>query len=413
MRTKPTLKRRQFLRGMGVTLALPTLPSTGRANETAETSPRRLVCIGNHLGYYHGNFFPGDESLNSPTLQPLRPHWDDITVFSHLDHRLNGGHGGVHGFLSGIKKEEAAGFPDKNITVDQMAAEYVGSATRYSSLTTGIDKGTHLCWTRAGVSIPPINNPAKLFQALFVESDRKGREVERKRLMHRSSVLDALRESAGALNKTLNQTDRDKLDQYLTSVREIEQRLQMSQEWLDRPKPRATIEEVVDEERLHIDEIALFYDLIALALETDSTRVATFEIPMGFQTAELQLESYHALSHHGKTPGRIEQLAVVESFLTSKLNGFLTALKNKGLFDDTLVVFGSGMGDGSKHSNRDLPVMLAGGGLEHRGHLICPQEDHRRIPLCNLFLSALHWFGMEELEHFGRSTGTFAPMEIA
>ncbi|MEM7602475.1 MAG: hypothetical protein AAF357_13785, partial [Verrucomicrobiota bacterium] len=100
-------------------------------------------------------------------------------------------------------------------------------------------------------------------------------------------------------------------------------------------------------------------------------------------------------------------------FFTKKLNGFLTALKGKGLFDDTLVIFGSGMGDGSKHSNRDLPVLVAGGGLKHRGHLICPEEDHKRVPLSNLFLSALHWFGMEQTERFGRSTGTFTPMEIA
>ncbi|MEO0448611.1 MAG: DUF1552 domain-containing protein [Verrucomicrobiota bacterium] len=246
MKTTPALDRRQFLRGMGVTLALPALPSMARAKDEAANGPRRLVCIGNHLGYYPGNFFPKDHTLNSSTLQPLREHWDEMTVFSHLDHRLNGGHGGVHGFLSGVKKEEAAGFPAKNITIDQVAAEHVGSATRFSSLTTGIDKGTNLCWTRAGVNIPPINNPAKLFQALFVDADQAGRNDERKRLMHRSSVLDALRESAGALNRTLNQTDRDKLDQYLTSVREVEQRLQMSQEWLDKPKPKAPIAAVLE-----------------------------------------------------------------------------------------------------------------------------------------------------------------------
>ncbi|MEM7698384.1 MAG: DUF1552 domain-containing protein, partial [Verrucomicrobiota bacterium] len=260
----PLLDRRRFLRGFGVTLALPTLPSIASATARSEDSPRRLVCIGNHLGYYHGNFFPKDQSLNSPTLKPLQSHWEDMTVFSHLDHGLKGGHGAVHGFLSGVKKEEAAGFPEKNVTLDQVAAEHVGSATRFSSLTTGLDKGTNLCWTRAGINIPPINNPAKLFQALFVDADEAGRGAERRRLMHRASVLDALRESAGALDKTLGREDRDKLDQYLTSVREVEQRLQMSQEWLDRPKPDSPIVEVLEEDRLHIDETELFFDLIAL-----------------------------------------------------------------------------------------------------------------------------------------------------
>lgn len=402
--------RRQFLRAAGVTLALPALECL--AGPATAEAPRRLVCIGNHLGYYPGNFFPKDNTLDSPTLQPLRSHWDEMTVFSHLDHGLNGGHGGVHGFLSGVKKQEAAGFPEKNITLDQAAAEHVGSATRYGSLTTGLGEGTALCWTRSGVNIPPVNNPAKLFQALFVDSDQAGRAEERKRLMHRSSVLDALRESAGALNKTLNQTDRDKLDQYLTSVREVEQKLQMSHEWLDQPKPKSPIDEVLDEERMHIDEIALFYDLIALALETDSTRVATFELPMGFRTSELDVGSYHGLSHHSKEEGRLKQLAIVETFLTTKLDGFLTALKERGIFDDTLVVFGSGMSDGSRHSNRNLPVLLAGGGLEHRGHVVCPAEEHKRVPLCNLFLSTLNWFGAEGVERFGRSTGMFSPMEI-
>ena len=134
-----------------------------------------------------------------------------------------------------------------------------------------------MCWSRAGVHVPPINNPATLFRGLFVNSPQGVREAERTRLKHRASVLDALRDSASALNRTLNAADRDKLDQYLTSVRDVERRLQMSKEWLDRPKPKSPIDEVLDEERQHIDEVALLYDLMALALQTDSTRVATLE----------------------------------------------------------------------------------------------------------------------------------------
>ena len=143
--------------------------------------------------------------------------------------------------------------------------------------------------------------------------------------------MDALRESAGALNRTLNVADRNKLDQYLTSVRDVEQRLQMSQEWLDRPKPQSPIEEVLDEERQHIDEVALFYDLMALALQTDSTRVTTLETGMGFRTSELDLDSYHGISHHGKSPDRIDQLKVIESFLTTRLSGFIDRLKEADL----------------------------------------------------------------------------------
>ena len=411
---KPThLNRRRFLQGTGIALTLPAFESLS-VRAAPDKSPRRLVCVGNHLGFYPGNFFPEDAGRNytpTSTLKPLEPHRNDLTVFSHLDHGLNGGHKGVQGFLNSIKKEEASGFPEKNISLDQAAAEHVGSATRFPSINTGIVNGTDMCWTRAGVHVPPVNNPATLFRGLFVDSPKSEREVERTRLKHRGSVLDALRESASALNKTLNAADRDKLDQYLTSIRDVERRLQMSKEWLDRPKPESPIDEVVDEERQHIDEVALFYDLMALALQTDSTRVATLETGMGFRTSELDLGSYHGLSHHGKAPGRIDQLKVVEAFLTTKLSDFISRLKEARILDDTLIVFGSGMSDGSIHSNRNLPVILAGGGVKHKGHLVCPAGQHKRVPLSNLWLSALQWFGAER-ERFGRSTGTFSPMEL-
>ncbi len=406
--------RRQFLQGTGIALSLPVFESFSGGFSGRQESQRRLVCVGNHLGFYPGNFFPkaaGKDYVPTSTLKPLETHRDDLTVFSHLDHELNGGHKAVQGFLTSIKKEEAAGFPEKNISLDQAAAEHVGSSTRFPSINTGIEGGTDMCWTRAGVHLPPINNPATLFRGLFVNSPQSVRQMERTRLKHRASVLDALRDSASALNRTLNAADRNKLDQYLTSVRDVERRLQMSKEWLNRPKPKVPMDEVLDEERQHIDEVALLYDLLALALQTDSTRVATLETGLGFRTAELDLGSYHGLSHHSKSEDRIGQLQVVESFLTAKLSGFMDRLKEAQIFDDTLVVFGSGMSDGSSHSNRDLPVLLAGGGLKHQGHLVCPAEQHKRVPLSNLWLSVLQWFG-SETDRFGRSTGTFSPMEI-
>ena len=396
---------------MGLGLALPWLESSAMADAPR---PRRLVCVGNHLGFYPGNFFPqdiGKDYTPTSTLKPLDQHRNDLTVFSNLDHELNGGHGAVHGFLTSIKKNEAEGFPAKNISLDQAAAEHVGSATRFPSVNTGIYKGTDMCWTRAGVHVPPVSNPAALFRALFVNLPVTEREIERTRLQYRGSVLDALRDSANALNRNLNAADRNKLDQYLTSVRDVERRLQMSKQWIDQPKPKSPIDEVLDEERQHLDEVALFYDLMALALQTDSTRVTTLETGMGFRTSELDLDGYHGISHHGKAPGRIDQLKVVESFLTTQLSGFMDRLKEARIFEDTLVVFGSGMSDASSHSNRNLPVLLAGGGVKHQGHLICPAEQHKRVPLSNLWLSVLQWFGSES-DRFGRSTGTFSPMKI-
>ena len=414
MNKRTHLSRRRFLQGTGIALSLPAFDSFAARLSAAEKPPRRLVCIGNHLGFYPGNFFPkaaGEDYVATSTLKPLEAHRDQLTVFSQLDHGLNGGHKAVQGFLTSIKKEEAAGFPGKNISLDQAAAEHVGSSTRFPSINTGILRGTDMCWSRAGVHVPPINNPATLFRGLFVNSPQSAREAERTRLKHRVSVLDALRDSASALNRTLNAADRDKLDQYLTSVRDVERRLQMSKEWLNRPKPKAPIDEVLDEERQHIDEVALLYDLMALALQTDSTRVTTLETGLGFRTAELDLGGYHGLSHHGKSKDRIGQLQIVEAFLTTKLSNFISRLKEAKIFDNTLVVFGSGMSDGSRHSNRNLPVLLAGGGFKHQGHVVCPTEQHKRVPLSNLWLSVLQWFG-SETDRFGRSTGTFSPMKL-
>lgn len=408
-----SIDRRKFLQGMGVTLALPWLESSMMA---APTRIKRLVCFGNHLGFYPEAFFPKDSGADfiiSPTLKHIEKHRKDFTVFSNLDDGTNGGHAGVHAFLSGgIRKEMAAGFPEKNISIDQVAAEHVGSATRFPSITAGIDSGTNMVWKRSGVSVPPINNPAQLFRALFVDQDNASRVMQRKVLLHRSSVLDALRESAKTLNGKLDASDRDKLDQYLTSVREVERRLQMSREWLDKPKPKSPIKTIGQAERQHIEEMPLLCDLLALALQTDSTRVTTFEVPISFRTSELNVGGYHSLSHHSKSEDRLGQLQKVEKYWMEQFGFFLNRLKEKKVFNDTLVVLGSGMSDGSRHSNRDLPVLLAGGGIKHEGHLICPAEGSKRIPLSNLLLSTLQWFGCDR-ERFGKSTGTFSPMQIS
>ena len=411
-----SIDRRSFLQGVGVALALPMLES--RARGAQPQRPRRILAIGNHLGFYPQAFFPkeaGADYVSSQTLKNIEKHRKDFTVFSNLDDGAHGGHSGVHAFLSGgIRKEESGGFPEKNISLDQVAAEHCGSTARFPSITAGLREGTDMCWTRTGVRIPPVNNPARLFEALFVQSSKAERDVERKRLGHRGSVLDALRNSAKSLHGNLNNADRDKLDQYLTSVRDVERRLQMSEAWLDKPKPKPGIDPIADEERMHIEELPLFFDLLTLALQTDSTRVATFEIPIGFTTSDLDnvTSGYHGLSHHSKGENKLEQLKVVEDYIFTQVNRLFDGLQEAKIFNDTLVVMGSGMSDGSKHSNKDLPVLLAGGGLKHQGHVVCPVDKHKRVPLSNLWLSSLQWFGVER-ERFGKSNGTFSKMDFS
>ena len=408
--------RRQFLKGAGLSLALPFMESQAVAASQVVRS-KKILAIGNHLGFYPGAFFPKEEGADyvpSPTLRNIEKHRKDFTVFSHLDHDVGGGHGGVNAFLSGVRKQESKGFAEKNVSLDQIAAEHVGSAARFPSITAGIGEGTDMCWTRTGVRIPPVNSPFRLFNALFSQSPQAVRNANRERLTHRSSVLDALLGSAKSLQGKLNPADRDKLDQYLTSVREVERRLQMSKEWLDRPKPEPGIKPIEDEERMHIEEMPLFFDLLTLALQTDSSRVATFEIPLGFSTTDLDGVSYgyHGLSHHSKGEDKLAELQVAEDYIFTQVNRLFDGLQEAKIFEDTLVIVGSGMSDGSKHSNKDLPVLMAGGGLEHQGHLVSPEEHHKRVPLCNLWLSALQWFGVER-DEFGKSTGTFSGLNFS
>ncbi|MDA8991720.1 DUF1552 domain-containing protein [Opitutales bacterium] len=413
------VNRRNFLRGAGFCLSLPFLES-GASKAMAAVEPARhkkILAIGNHLGFYPGAFFPKEDGMNyvsSPTLKNIEKYRNDFTVFSHLDHDVSGGHGGVNSFLTGVKKQESKGFPEKNVSLDQIAAEHVGTAARFPSITAGIGSGTDMCWTRTGVRIPPVNSPARLFNALFTQSPQSERIIERERLTHRGSVLDALMGSAKSLQGRLNGFDRDKLDQYLTSIREVEHRLQMSKEWLDRPKPEPGIQPITDEQRMHIEEMPLFFDLLTLALQTDSTRVATFEIPLGFSTTDLDGVSYgyHGLSHHSKGEDKLSELQVAEDYIFSQVNRLFNSLQEAKIFDDTLVIVGSGMSDGSRHSNKNLPVLMAGGGLKHQGHIVSPEEHHKRVPLSNLWLSALQWFGVER-DGFGKSTGTFSGLNFS
>ena len=413
------IDRRNFLRGAGLALAIPFFESTPTTAYGAIETVRnkRILAVGNHLGFYPGAFFPKEEGtdyVSSPTLKNIEGHRKNFTVFSHLDHDVGGGHGGVNSFLTGVKKQESKGFPEKNVSLDQIAAEHVGTAARFPSITAGIGEGTDMCWTRTGVRIPPVNSPARLFNALFTQSSQSERNLERNRLSHRGSILDALMGSAKSLQGKINGFDRDKLDQYLTSVREVELRLQMSKEWLDRPKPEPGISPITDEERMDIEEMPLFFDLLTLALQTDSTRVATFEIPIGFTTTDLDGVSYgyHGLSHHSKGEDKLAELQVAEDYIFSQVNRLFTKLQEAKIFDDTLVIVGSGMSDGSRHSNKNLPVLMAGGGLNHKGHIISPEEHHKRIPLSNLWLSALQWFGVER-DNFGKSTGTFSGLNFS
>lgn len=419
--------RRSFLKAAGVCLALPTPESmrhVARA-DNREATPQRMVCIGNEFGMHPGSFWPKQTGANyevTPLLKPLAPHRNDFTLFSHLDHGLKGGHFAIHGFLTGVKAAEARGLPGGGMSIDQRAAEFVGSRTRFPSLTIGSDYGLHggcqMSWTRTGTRIPPIPGPRELFRQLFVEDSATGKKQAEDRILLQASILDAVLGDANSLKRKLNRNDSQKLDEYFSSVRDVEMKLALDQQWLSIPKPKAPIAEPKNK-GLTLDLPAL-YDLIALALQTDSTRVATLEIAGGFVSSALGIKKgYHGLSHHGKVKDSIELLVQIELYQMEQFARFLDRLRairepnsDGSLLDNTMVLMGSGMGDANSHTNNDLPIILAGGGFKHGEHKQYPKVSNRRVPLCNLFVSMLQRFGVET-DQFSQGTTTLTGLEMA
>lgn len=426
------INRRHFLRGIGGTaLALPHLEAMAAVDPSKEAAvPTRMLCVGNNFGFVPQLFFPeetgADYKLPS-LLEPLGDHRGNFSIFSQLDHGTEGvgGHGGVHAFLSGVLSKNSNGFVEANITLDQKAAAHVGGATRYPSLqfAYGASVGNRLSWSASGVAIPPIEQLSKIFALLFQAPESKDLGEIREVHAQQRSILDLVRVDADSLSRRIGKADKEKLDQYFTSVRELEKKLVQSSNWLDKPKPKVDFELPKGSDDFEfVDILSYYYDLIALALQTDSTRVVSFEVSgIGDNSGGLPLtRGYHQLTHHGRVESYIEELSIIEKTQTKAFGNFLTKLKDiqepngKTLFDNTMTLFGSGMGNASSHSNKDIPLLLAGGGFKHGQHLRFEKDKARgtHTPACNLFVSMLQRFGME-IDQFNTSTGTLTGLDVA
>lgn len=418
--------RRAFLKAAGVSLALPfleSLPGRLHAAET-KTPPMRMVCIGNEFGMYPGAFWPeklGADYELTTLLKPLGTHRQDFTLFSHLDHGLKGGHFAVHAFLTGVKAVEAKGMPDGGISLDQRAAEFVGSQTRFPALAIGSEDGLHggcqMSWTRSGTRVPPIPGPRELFRLLFVEEDETSKKREADKIALQGSILDTVLDDAQSLRRRVSKPDNRKLDEYFAAVRDVESKLQLDRRWQKIPKPKVSLSQ--PENQGLTRDLPAIYDLISLALQTDSTRVATLEIGGSFAASDLGIRAgYHGLSHHGQVQANIDLLVQIELYQMEQFARFLDKLRSirepngdGTLLDRTMVLCGSGMGNANSHINTDLPIILAGGGFRHGEHKQFPQEARRRVPLCNLYVSMLQRFGVET-DTFCRSTGTLTGLEL-
>lgn len=422
------MNRRFFLQSLSASLALPGLPSLMaktvggnsaiQAGKGAGMGARRFVAVGNLLGFQTKQLFPTTEGKNYEKTALLEPIWDNrsqMTVFRGFDHGVKGGHFAVHSFLSGVLNSEAQNRPDGNVTIDQYLADAVGFETRFPSLTVGSEGGIHggcqIAWTKSGVRVPPVTNPAELFDKLFTSDtkERQARRVQENKVQ--ASILDSVLDEANRLSKMVNYEDKGKLDEYLTSVRDVEKRLELRQRWTTQPKPKAPFDKPANHNA--VEDLPLLYELIALALQTDSTRIATLEIGGDFMPQHLGIKKdYHGLSHHGNDPEAIASLITLEKYQIEHFGKFITRLSKindgeRSLLDSTTAIFGSGMGDGNSHKNSDLPIILAGGGYKHGEFRQVPNQGINKVPLCNLFVDIAQKMGVET-DSFGSSTGRFA-----
>ncbi|MDA7889633.1 DUF1552 domain-containing protein [Akkermansiaceae bacterium] len=418
MRTQ--LTRRNFLRAGGVAIALPMMESFTPLARAAEgkKSVKRMVCLSNNYGIYQKAFFPteaGRGYVLPPTLRPLEKHRKDFSVFSNLDHGLTGGHACVPTFLNGIRPDMASSFPEGNISMDQRAAEFVGAATRYSSMTLKVKESNQTSFTRTGVQVPAIDVTA-MYRKLFLEESAEAKKQERLRLQRHGSILDTVMERAKALNRELGKQDQEKFAEYLDSVRGLEKKIDQQQPWLDQAKPKTEMSEPRPSQQT-ADEMKIMMELMALAIETDSTRVMT--LSSGFANGDFGLQGgYHGFSHHGELPEKTEALKLIEgnqiaqmAYLIELLKGKEDTINGGTLFDHTMILFGCGMATGT-HSCKNMPLVLAGGGFKLGDHRAMPEGKTERVKACNLLLSMLQNFGLE-VDQFGTSTGTLTGLEWA
>lgn len=431
------LSRRQMLRGAGIMLSLPFLdammPAMARAAASSSPTapgakPRRMLAICNNLGLVPDQFFPqkgGRDYVASPYLKILQPHRNDFTVFGGVSHPdVDGGHPADICFLTAAPHPGRGGFRN-TISLDQYVAERIGHLTRFPSLNLGVNvaQGTRsLSWTSSGVLIPTDEKASEVFRRMFIKGTKEEEEAQRRKLELGQSILDSVADQAKSLERSVGTRDRDRLDQYFTSVRELEKRMTMSREWDHIPKPVVHSPMPLDpaSPREYMEKVRLMYDMARLAFETDSTRLVTLLLDsVNSPTIEVEGakigDSYHNLSHHGKSEAKLSQLKAIDEWHMKLLANLFTDLKHvreggEPLLDRTMILYGTNIGNANTHVTTNLPTLLAGGGFKHGQHLAF-DKDHN-YPLPNLFVSMMQRMGLD-VDKFASSTGTMRGLEMA
>jgi hypothetical protein len=442
--SKKHLPRRTFLKGMGATIALPMLdamtPALSAFGRSAAQSPLRMAFTYVPNGITMADWTPkgaGAAFELSRVMKPMAPFRQDMSILSGLAHRngmaLGDGPGdharAAASYLTGVHPRKTAGADIQNgISVDQIAAQHIastGSATRFASLELGCDDSrtvgncdsgyscaytNSLAWRGPSTPMPPETNPRLVFERLFGDIDTSlTPEARARRLRYRRSILDLVGERTTELSATLGPADKRKLDEYLSSIREIEQRIERAEKDLTGLTP--TIDKPTGIPVLYADYVNLMFDLQLIAFQTDMTRVVT--MMMGREGSmrtypEIGVpDPHHPLTHHRGNTEWIERVTKVNELHMELFAGFIAKMKatpdgDGSLLDHSVVIYGSGLSDGNRHTHEDLPVMLVGkgGNFKLGHHITYPQGT----PMTNLYLTLLDRMGVQP-EKIGDSTG--------
>lgn len=428
------ISRRQFLRGTGVALGLPFLeamlpPFTKRlfAATPDEPKPQRMFAVCNNLGVLPDHFFPsqrGRDYTLSPYLQELSSHKNDFTVLSGVSHPgVDGAHSSDVSFLTAAPHPGGGGFRN-SISLDQYIAGQIGHHTRFPSLTLGVNAAQgrrSLSWTPSGVLIPCEDSASNVYKQLFLQGSEKEIENQIQMLKLGESIMDTVAEQARALNRRLGASDRERMDQYATAVRETERRMEKAREWERFPKPVPSADIPIDPggPAAYMEKTRLMYEMARLAFESDSTRSITLLLDSNnsptINVSEIQIsDGYHNLSHHGKDEKKLAQLEAIDRNHMRLIGQMISAFKDSkegeaNLLDNSLILYGSNLGDANKHTTNNMPMLVAGGRLKHGQHLAFDRE--RNYPLPNLFVSMLQSMGIEA-DRFATSTGTMKGLDL-
>ena len=420
------MRRRSLLRGSGVAMALPWLSAMqtgGQAHAVQvavkQANPRRFVAMTLGLGLLSGNLNPEQEGRgyeSSRYLKSLEDIRDDYTIISGSSHpEVTNGHRAEASILTATPIGNS-GSAKNTVSLDQLLAKQLGRETRFPALVLSLSGSQSPSYTDTGSMISAESSPAKLFTSLFVDQSPTEQAQQARRISEGRSIMDVVGQDAKRLQQQLGAGDRNRLDEFFTSVRELERFMASNQQWAKLPKPKVDMKMPVQPGGNDlIGRQAMMMQVMKLALQTDSTRFITLHVPGGNPRVPIEgvQEGYHTLSHHGRNEDKMEQLSLIEEQIVGTYGDFLRDLggvdePNGSLLDHTSVLLTSNLGNASSHDNRNMPVLIGGGGFRHGQHLAFSKT--KNYPLANLYVSILQQTGLS-LDRFSSGTTTMNGLE--